>query len=109
MSARSSRSWPVMNRSRRYGDQFFAPSSVISCWRICRNSPWSGACAVSIVTPGFSRANTWTHRVRGSSIRIHSHSGTRTGFIRMGTRSAGARAGSSPANPAADTPTMVIG
>jgi hypothetical protein len=32
-----------------------------------------------------------------------------TGFIRMGTRICGDRAGSMPAKPAAETPTMVMG
>jgi hypothetical protein len=32
-----------------------------------------------------------------------------TGFIRMGTRIIGESAGSRPANPCADTPTIVIG
>ena len=87
----------------------FAPGSVISCWRICVNSPCSGPCAVSIVCPGFKRANTCTQRVRSSLMWTHSHSGTITGFIRIGTRICGERAGSIPAKPAADTPTIVIG
>jgi hypothetical protein len=98
-----------MNCSRMYGVQFLAPSSVISCWRICRKSPCSGACADSTVYPGFNRANTCTHRVRGSSMPNQSHSGAMIGFISSGTRMAGLRAGSRPANPRAETPTMVIG
>ena len=37
------------------------------------------------------------------------HSGTTTGFIWIGTRICGDRAGSRPENPAADTPTTVMG
>jgi hypothetical protein len=40
---------------------------------------------------------------------IQPHSGAITGFISSGTRICGALDGSRPANPAADTPTMVIG
>ena len=36
-------------------------------------------------------------------------SGIMTGFIRIGTRICGDCAGSRPAKPAADTPTIVIG
>ena len=32
-----------------HGLQFFAPGSIISCWRICVNNPCSGPCAVSRV------------------------------------------------------------
>jgi hypothetical protein len=37
------------------------------------------------------------------------HSGIITGFIRTGMRICGDRAGSMPAKPAAETPTIVIG
>jgi hypothetical protein len=37
------------------------------------------------------------------------HAGAITGFICTGTRICGDRAGSMPANPAAETPTIVIG
>ncbi len=39
----------------------------------------------------------------------HVHSGAMTGFMSTGTRICGELAGSMPANPAADTPTIVIG
>ena len=51
ISARSIRSCPCMKRSRVNCDQFFAPSSVISWARSCRNSPCIGARADSIVVP----------------------------------------------------------
>ncbi len=72
-------------------------------------SVWIGARADSTVYPVFSRANTWSHRERRSSVRTQVNSGSMTGSIRTGTRICGACAGSMPANPAADTPTIVIG
>ena len=68
-----------------------------------------GACADATVKPRFNRANTCTHRARRSSICSQFHSGAIAGFIRIGTRICGERAGSSPAKARADTPTIVIG
>ena len=107
--ADSTRRRPFMNCSRAYGDQSFAPGRVISCARICVKSVCSGASADFTVQPGFRRANTCTHRARGLSMYTQPHSGTTCGFIWMGTRICGERAGSSPKKFAADTPTIVIG
>ena len=53
------------------------------------------------------RANIWIHWLRRSP--ISSHPGVISGFIWMGMRICGERAGSSPVKPAAETPTIVIG
>ena len=53
------------------------------------------------------RANIWIHWLRRSP--ISSHPGVIKGFIWMGMRICGERAGSRPWNPCADTPTMVMG
>ena len=98
-----------MNCSREYADQSFAAGSVISYVRICVKRPCSGACADCTVSPGFSRANTCTQRARRSSMCSHTHSGIIVGFMRIGTRICGDCAGSSPANPSADTPAIVNG
>ena len=109
MSAFSTCRVPLRNCSFEYADQSLAAGSVASYRRICVNRPCIGAAALSTVCPGLRRANTCTHRARRSSARIQPHSGSITGFIRIGTRICGDSAGSMPAKPAADTPTIVIG
>src|SRR3982751_1833817 len=98
-----------MNWPRWYLDHSFAAGSVISYDRSCENRVCMGGPAESTVHPGLRRANTCTHRVRRSLISTHVHSGAMTGFMRIGTRICGARTGSIPEKPSADTPTMVIG
>ena len=58
VAALSTRISPRMNESRMYCDQSRAAGRAISCFRICRNMPWSVPATDSAVYPGFRRANT---------------------------------------------------
>ena len=68
---------------------------------------FSDAWADFTVNPGFMRAKVWTHWLR--RLPRSSQPGVIRGFIWMGMRTCGDRAGSMPVKPGAETPTMVMG